>query len=325
MKKIVVFTIAIVCSSMLFAQVGINTPIPDSSAVLDLSGPSNIGKGLLLPRAGDLNVDFTAAQTANGILVFDTVQSEFYFWDKATTTWYSLNRWKAQNGVNGLSTSENVTIGGTTETQGNINSVTGKVQEGGNDLVPRGTIVMWSGTTMPPGWGLCNGNYYDPNDNSNNAVTSSAQRTVRTPDLEGRFIVSYEPGAADYDQPGNLSTGGTTPGETGGAGLVSLGSSQVPLRGHTHTFAWSGNTGTGGAHKHTLDFRGTGTAENQGTYPQDGRSGTTRGISNTSMSTAPNHVHTVNVSGTTSATSNLTVAGHENRPPYYVLAYIFKL
>ena len=57
---------------------------------------------------------------------------------------------------------------------------------------PAGTIVMWSGTLIPQGWGLCNGNWYDPDDNTNTGTTSSLDRTIRTPDLSGRFIVGYD-------------------------------------------------------------------------------------------------------------------------------------
>jgi microcystin-dependent protein len=54
-------------------------------------------------------------------------------------------------------------------TTGNINAA-GSIQESGNDLLPAGVIVMWSGTTAPAGWALCNG-------------------SGGTPDLRNRFVV----------------------------------------------------------------------------------------------------------------------------------------
>ena len=80
--------------------------------------------------------------------------------------------------------SGNVGIGKTPsqklDVDGNINSSSGKIKEGGNDLIPAGVIVMWSGTTPPAGWALCDG-----------AVSGR-------PDLRGRFIVGYDPNDSDY-------------------------------------------------------------------------------------------------------------------------------
>ena len=60
---------------------------------------------------------------------------------------------------------------------GNL-SVSGVVS--GYGTVPIGTIVMWSGSTVPDGWALCNG---------------QTANGVRTPDLRNKFIV----GAGDYN------------------------------------------------------------------------------------------------------------------------------
>ncbi|UCG70652.1 MAG: hypothetical protein JSV09_06455 [Thermoplasmata archaeon] len=60
-----------------------------------------------------------------------------------------------------------------------------------NKGVPSGVIVMWSGsvTSLPDGWKLCDG-------------------TSGTPDLSGKFIVSYDSSDSDYDAIGD--SGGTT-------------------------------------------------------------------------------------------------------------------
>ena len=69
-------------------------------------------------------------------------------------------------------------------------------------IVPRGVIVMWSGTKddVPTGWALCNG------DNG-------------TPNLQDRFIVG-----AGHDYP---------VGETGGENKVTLKESEMPSHSHT--------------------------------------------------------------------------------------------
>jgi hypothetical protein len=68
--------------------------------------------------------------------------------------------------------------------------------------VPLGGVIMWSGSTAPTGWALCDG------------------RTVngyKTRNLKGRFVVGYDNGVADYNNPGNLSTKGTTTSDFGGS------------------------------------------------------------------------------------------------------------
>lgn len=70
-----------------------------------------------------------------------------------------------------LNVSNNINVSGVLNAQNNINT-NGKIQENKQDLVPKGTIIMWSGdiNRKPKGWLLCDG--------SNN-----------TPDLRDRFIV----------------------------------------------------------------------------------------------------------------------------------------
>jgi microcystin-dependent protein len=83
----------------------------------------------------------------------------------------------------------------------------------GLNLLPAGTIVMWSGAlaNIPAGWAVCDG-------------------ANGTPDLRDRFV---------------LGTGaGENPGETGGANTRSLTANELPS--HTHDFT----TNTTGNHSH---------------------------------------------------------------------------
>lgn len=116
-----------------------------------------------------------------------------------------------------------------------------------------------------------------------------------TPDLRNRFVVgagsSYAVGA------------------TGGADSVTLSTSQIPS--HTHTF--SGTTSTIGDHTHSLPD-GFG----QDGYPAIEAAGPT----GANLSTGPAGAHSHTFSGTTAATGS--GSSHENRPPYYALAYIMK-
>lgn len=117
-----------------------------------------------------------------------------------------------------------------------------------------------------------------------------------TPDLRDRFIVGAGSAYA--------------PGATGGADNVTLTTAQMP--GHTHSV--NINTNTAGAHSHTFQVSSNETGAGTVTV------GDTV-IDTYSTSTAGDHAH--NVSGTTASAGS--GASHENRPPYYALAYIMKL
>ena len=76
--------------------------------------------------------------------------------------------------------------------------------------VPKGTIVMWSGSinNIPDGWALCNGG-------SKNGVT--------IPDLRGKFIVGYDQALADYNSIG----------KNGGENKITLSEANIPRHSHT--------------------------------------------------------------------------------------------
>lgn len=124
----------------------------------------------------------------------------------------------------------------------------------GDPSIPVGGIIMWSGSTVPLGWAICDG-------------------TNGTPDLRERFIFG-----------GELSDIGST----GGEKTHVLTQDETPLREHSHRLA----TTVGGAPNSVGLYRGdSGTSTY---FPTD-------------------------------KTSNDDVVGHNNMPPYFVLAFIMKL
>jgi microcystin-dependent protein len=168
----------------------------------------------------------------------------------------------------------------------NIENASSIVLPPGFGIVPKGGIIMWSGISVPVGWGLCNGSSYT----FNGVMTT-------TPDLRDRFIV----GAGS----------GYTVGDQGGANNVTLTASQIP----SHTHAFSGTTSTAGAHTHDYQVA---------TYSSRGDDNNYQlAIGNVTAQTslAGNHSHTF--SGITSPAGS--GGSHENRPPYYALAFIMKL
>jgi microcystin-dependent protein len=189
--------------------------------------------------------------------------------------------------------------GAVTATQGDLNT----------RLVPSGVILMWSGSiaSIPSGWFLCNG----AND---------------TPDLRDRFLVGA---GSTY-----------TVGATGGSATVALAEANLPTHSHTfsgttggqsNTHTHTGVTDTRGEHTHTL-FRDV--QSSSGVLPNSVAAN--QGISNFGpVNTQPSGSHSHNVStsgasadhshnfsGTTSSVGSGTA--HENRPPYFALAYIMK-
>ena len=189
--------------------------------------------------------------------------------------------------------------------------------------VPRGAIVMWSGdpNNLPDGWALCDGN-------------------KNTPDLTGRFIAGYS-GIGAYNRVGNR----------GGTESVNLTDDQIPSHNHGMQSAGlhshSSNTNDGGSHSHRYrDRYYVGNNPDGNRHPDGGveadlpfvpklfgakdsdsnndsfyffLSETSPGSHSHSSTTNAQalHSHTIGSSGGNQS--------HENRPPYYVLAFIMKL
>jgi microcystin-dependent protein len=183
------------------------------------------------------------------------------------------------------STSEINKLDGLTATTAQMNTLAT-----GGGVIPSGGIIMWSGavSAIPSGWVLCNG--------SNS-----------TPDLRNRFVV------------GAGSTYAVN--ATGGSDSVTLSTANLPA--HNHSFSGSGTTNTEGDHTHPNVAKphpfDSGRDGDSGSNSVGLLEGQTLG---NSTGAAGSHNHTVTISGTTGNTGDGTA--HENRPPYYALAYIMK-
>lgn len=300
-STILIITLFLTFSSHAQDGIGIGTLSPDSSAILDIV---SINKGVLPPRLSNTNM-LSISDPADGLIVYNTSAQALYC--------YTNDGWS---------------------------------QVGS----PRGSIVMWSGniSSLPFGWALCDGRWYNPNNNTDRGTTSTPSRNIKTPDLRGKFIAGYDPEYSEpnneYDNPGNFSTGGTTAGDTGGADTVTLTTAQIPS--HSHTTA-----GAGG-HSHTVTIQNAGTHDHStrisrkySRNPDDVNgpglvytTGPDEGVDMVDYETSynranieedGNHSHTASANSVANHTHTINPTGggktHENRPAYYVLAFIMKL
>lgn len=186
--------------------------------------------------------------------------------------------------------------------------------------VPVGTVEMWAGGTIPEKYVLCDGralrqsDYPDLyavlgtayNDKDGHAVVTESEFCV--PNLMGRFICGQTANGED-------STKGTTGGEK--THTLTAAESGLPAHGH------EASTNETGAHTHGVTIMGS-NADNgdPGIYietaPTESYSQNNPAIQ---IANAGAHTHTVTVQQNQAQDAS---QAHENRPPYYVLAYIIK-
>ena len=306
-----IIAVSIAFCSFSFGQVGVNTPNPNSSAALEVVSPSaSDNRGVLLPRmtTAQMNTIATNATTV-GLMVFNTDEKSFYYHDG--TDWIALvpkqplmTNSNVPQKIGNIVIDSGAVITQNATVNGDLN-VNGFAQ---NALVPTGAIMMWSGSNsnIPAGWGLCDG-------------------SAGKPDLRGRFIIGFDNVQGDTIPndpilPTNAPADGITTNygrirNTGGETGHQLTTNEIPQ--HNHTF--SGTTNPNGNHTHSVPSY-DGRVDNNdglGDLTQVARPG-----GSVTSSSDGNHNHTF--TGTTDVNVS-TNSPHENRPPYYVLAYIIKL
>lgn len=277
---------------------------------LTVSGNATVGNLSATNLTGTL---LTAAQTnvtslgnLSSLSASGTIQTTGIVYGNATTPSTSSSTGALQT-RGGLGVSGNINAGGNLSVTGNITA--GNIALSGNitqntvagGIIPRGGIIMWSGSivSIPTGWALCNG--------SNG-----------TPDLRDRFIVGA---GSTYSVAG---TGGSA-----NATLVSHSHSASssfsgnPLAGHSHTATV---TDPGHFHEYGLDGNDAG-----GTTVGDGADGqtavkqTTTNTTGISVSLNSQSAGTPSGSVSTSISTEGSSATNANLPPYYALAFIMKL
>ena len=306
-------------SSKIIAQIGINTITPDSSASLHILSKPN-GSGLIIPELTEAQ-RLAISKPAIGLMVYDVTSKLFYVNLNNTpgNHWFAINPTFTQGTTTTpdvMYTSAAVTKVGigiqppqvpqaTLDVNGDIRAntavstntlnVTGFPT---NALIPSGIITMWSGdpTVLPAGWALCDGTTYG---------------TFITPDLRGRFIVGFDKNASTT--PATALPNGTTinygkVGNLGGETGHLLDSLESGLPRHTPTSQ---------PHQHQIASQFSKTETQAWPYCLGG--GDCSAGKNFDQ---PTSFVTVTINSVPPQNASKP---HENRPPYYVLAYIIKL
>jgi len=227
----------------------------------------------------------------------------------------------------------------------------------GIEGVPSGVIALWSGSTgsIPSGWVICDGTNSTPdlrdrfvvgagNSYAVDATGGSNTVALSTSELPGHTHTgtTASDGAHTHNVSGNTSNSGThthtLSGNTSNSGNHTHNGSTSNTGAHTHFVS---GVGAGGAFQNSLlgcndnNSVGNKNTDSQGAHSHNF---TTAGGGDHSHTLSGNaaaggdHSHTVSgtaASGgahTHSFTTDSTGSGsaHENRPPYYALAYIMK-
>jgi microcystin-dependent protein len=238
----------------------------------------------------------TLIKDGNDIIPYTSVNNTPIFYDL----------WSSDNGVtvkvkqiaNATTSSGDVVAGVAKVTQAVTNNTNTNyaTTEFVHNILPKGVILMWSGSiaTVPTGWALCNGD-----------IVSG----LTTPDLRNKFIVGAD---ADVSSVAKSTVSGTAL-QTGGSAdsVVVSHSHGVTDNGHTHFIA--NTTDAGGTTTTNISSSLTLNRANGAEYHLQGTS-TAATVGPTSSSTTG---ITINSQGETGTGKNL--------PPFYALAYIIKV
>lgn len=225
---------------------------------------------------------------------------------------------------------------------------------------PKGGIIMWSGqvSTIPSGWKICDGNNGTPDLRGKFVAGAQASGGYNVGATGGSNQVTLtEAQLATHKHPitSNGAHGHTTGSGSGtGAGGAHShnGATSRQDRNHTH----NGSTTANGYHHHPpvtqVGFDNEGNGNPLRILAEDGppyagtvwdSGGGSHGHNFTTAGISQDHAHTVTLVGASDHTHpiSLTIAEngahqhpcgntgssqpHENRPPYYALAYIMKV
>jgi len=214
-------------------------------------------------------------------------------------------------------------------------ATTAFVAAGLSALIPSGVITLWSGSiiSIPSGWVLCNGSNSTPDLRDRFVVGAGSTYAVNatgganTVTLDATMIPAHTH---------SLSASGTTSGQSAGHTHTFSGTTSGQSVTHTHAVSDPGHLHTftnplaGGPNSGQI-MRGDVLQATAYTQTASATTGITLGnasadhthtYSGTTSAVSGDHTHTVTVTGTSGSVGG--GLAHENRPPYFALAYIMK-
>lgn len=333
-----------------YSQVGVNILNPHPSAAMQIQSPAGSFKGLLTPSmttVDRMNASGASPAPADGLIVYDVNHKMHYCFNSSSGRWVSMSPFTLSTpsvgsvsypsgvittpatsvpttfsvGINKQNPSQALDVVGNATITGNVRTggtsfvagsstvtgnsiISGSINVAGfatNAMVPTGAIIMWSGTLVPVGWAVCDGGTYNG---------------LATPDLRGRFIIGM-----------NNSQGAQVipTGQYVALGASGLTPAVAPNDGQTINYGAIGNTGGEIGHALSLSEMPTHTHNVTAAFINNNVFGFNAGgaisIGNGTAASGNSQVVSATIGETPRGSNQI----HENRPPYYVLAYIIKL
>lgn len=323
------------------AQIGVNTPTPEETSILDLSTEE---RGLLIPRMTTqrrMDIINQIGEPAEGLLVYDTDEEMFYFYNPnngdgdntdGDQNWQAVNPLKYVDNQDNLQGSEYLRK---LETHASVQDISLFENTPSSATAPRlyvdGQVTIGASNVAPDEErGLYVDNKLQVTDDVDVEGTVEANKFVGYGTVPVGGIIMWSGGSVPSGWR-LCDGGGGTPdltdrfirggsigqmGSTGGSDDITLSLANLPS--HSHSVSLSGSTNTDGAHSHSTNAPNHRLDECDFDEYAGGD-----GCANLASITGGAHSHSVSLSGNTDETG--AGSSFDNRPAYYVLAFIMRV
>jgi microcystin-dependent protein len=341
MKKSILLLLILLLYLTSIAQIGIGNSDPDSCAYLHI-GSDTAKKGFIVPVTESITVIKDSVKE-EFMLFYASEQKAFMFYDGEE--WQKVNPWKSLFKNDSLVIPDNIIVTNNNSDEGHKYYIQNDVGHLGVASVPIGGIIMWTGhkDSIPVNWRLCNGlgTFYDP----------FTGKIKQIPDLRGRFVVGYSDTArfsndrnyppSQYDSTirineaiGSENNGSfeknsfydstSSIGKNHGRSRIELTKKQIPQ--HKHKIEFSTLENTYNIKVREIMDNKNGLYDTILKYEKTEEYKTIDDSSNTTYLPREDlHYHSINGTTEKNRYKHNNVSPHENRPPYYVLAFIIRI
>lgn len=350
MTKLYIFFFFTISSFLAKGQVGVNTVLPENSAVIELKDNE---RGVILPRITTtkrLGLQSTFPTLPTGLLLFDSNDNFFYYYNASNSANGSVN-WQGLTPFI-FKDFRNDFIGGnwmrTIETHNSVRNIklfVNTVNSAARDVTVKGSMSISSGNTAPPStYGLHvqgQSKFQGTVEVTNKVSTTASFSGLGTVPIGGIILWSGSVGSlpAGYRLcDGNGGTPNLTErfvrgaggsflfGSTGGSNKIEITIDQMPSHDH-EVLNITGTTSLADNHRHLEGQHaqagmGVGASvaatgdRNTGRDPAEARYYT---------SYSPYHSHTITLGASDATEEEGGDVPRENRPEFYVIAFIMRV